>query len=356
MAQHFLLSAKARTLSVLEVARMSDDEAYAVFKEMRFEANGGEPFCPRCGVDAIYTYKVRREFKCKYCDHRFTLTSGTLFRGRKMAIKDILAAVLMFVNGVNGNAALRMSRDLCCSYKTAFVLVSKLRRAQAALQIQHQLTGDVDIDGLWIGGYIRQENMVADRTSDGRKQFSGKRRSIVTMRERRPGGRSRAVVVPNEKAAVEVIKKVVAKTAHVFTDEQSAFSKLYLHFREHSTVNHSRGLVVNGVHTNLVEAQHTRIRRGERGVYLHISGNHAQRFAHEFSWRDDFRRLSNGQQFRKLLGSAATISPDLELVGYWQKRPKSVLDLNRRRALKARTRQVKGVKPTPIPYTERASG
>nr|WP_292069840.1 IS1595 family transposase [Brevundimonas sp. UBA7534] len=334
---------------------MSDDEAYAVFKEMRFAENGGEPFCPRCGCDAIYTYKVRREFKCKACDHRFTLTSGTLFRGRKMAIKDILVAILLFVNGVNGNAALRLSRDLGCAYKTAFVLLAKLRRAQMAMQIQYQLTGEVDIDGLWIGGYIRQENMVVDRESDGRKQFSGKRRSIVTMRERRPGGRSRAVVVANEKAAVDIIKKVVAQSAHIITDEQPAFSKLHLHFEEHSTVNHSLGLVVGGVHTNPVESQHTRIRRGERGVYLHISGNHAQRFAHEFSWRDDFRRLSNGQQFRKLLGSAATISPDLELAGYWQKRPKSVRDLNRRRALKVRTQKARGAKPKPISYTARAT-
>lgn len=322
LGQHFLLSAKARTLSVLNVARMSDDEAYETFKGMRFEANDGEPYCPRCGVDAVYTYKVRREFKCKACDHRFTLTSGTLFRGRKMAIKDILVAIMMFVNGVNGNAALRMSRDIGCAYKTAHVLCKKLSRAMAATQTQNQLTGEVDIDGMWIGGHLRKENMVADRLVDGRKQFSGKRRSIVTMRERRPGGRSRAVVVPNEKAAVEAIKRLVAKSAHVFTDEESAFSKFNLHFDEHSTVNHSRGLVVDGIHTNLVEAQHTRIRRGERGVYLHISGNHAQRFAHEFSWRDDFRRLSNGQQFLKLLRSAATITPDLELVGYWQKRPR----------------------------------
>lgn len=334
---------------------MSDDEAYATFKEMRFAENGGDPFCPRCGCDAVYTYKVRREFKCQACDHRFTLTSGTLFRGRKMAIKDILVAILLFVNGVNGNAALRLSRDLGCAYKTAYVLLLKLRRAQAATQIQNQLIGDVDIDGLWIGGFIRQENMVEDRTTDGRKQFNTKRRSIVTMRERRPGGRSRAIVVPNEKAAVETIKKVVAKSAHVITDEQPAFSRLYLHFREHSTVNHSRGLVVDGVHTNPVESQHTRIRRGERGVYLHISGAQAQRFAHEFSWRDDFRRLSNGQQFRRLLGSAATITPDLELVGYWQKRPKSVRDLNRRRALRVRTQKAKGVKPTLISYSARAS-
>jgi len=32
MAQHFLLSAKSRTISELEVARMNEDEARVVFK------------------------------------------------------------------------------------------------------------------------------------------------------------------------------------------------------------------------------------------------------------------------------------------------------------------------------------
>ena len=49
MCQHFLLSKKARTLSLGKVLRLSDDEAYAAFKAIRFTENGGEPICPKCG-------------------------------------------------------------------------------------------------------------------------------------------------------------------------------------------------------------------------------------------------------------------------------------------------------------------
>jgi hypothetical protein len=35
MAQHFLLSAKARTLSLAAICRMSDDEAHAAFVAIR---------------------------------------------------------------------------------------------------------------------------------------------------------------------------------------------------------------------------------------------------------------------------------------------------------------------------------
>ncbi|WP_438853053.1 IS1595 family transposase [Brevundimonas nasdae] len=348
MGQHFLLSAKARSISVRDIARLGEEEAYALFRSIRFSENAGAPYCPHCGIDAVYEYRARRLFKCQGCDKQFSVTSGTVFRSRKMSYADIMLAVVLFVNGVNGNAALRLSRDLGCSYKTAFVLSKKLSRAMAAMQTETTLTGMVDIDGVYIGGSVRKENLVKDRKNDGRKSFNTKRRSIVTARERRHGGRSRAWVVATEGAADPYIKKVVSAAAHVVTDEAPAYSRYFLHYDEHSTVNHSVGLVIDGVHTNLVEAQHSRIRRAERGVYLRISGNHAQRFADELSWRDDFRRLDNGQQFRMVISRALILKPDAELTGYWQTRPERLRDINRRRALRALTLKRRGRPTAPI--------
>ncbi len=53
MAQHFLLSAQARTLSLVQVARMSDEQAVATFRALRWHETGGEPVCPACGCGAI---------------------------------------------------------------------------------------------------------------------------------------------------------------------------------------------------------------------------------------------------------------------------------------------------------------
>ncbi|MCH8808824.1 MAG: transposase [Proteobacteria bacterium] len=74
MAQHFLLSAKARTLSLAKVMRLSEEEAYATFKRIRWAQNDGEPFCPRCGCTAVYTYRSRPIYKCQGCESQFTLT------------------------------------------------------------------------------------------------------------------------------------------------------------------------------------------------------------------------------------------------------------------------------------------
>jgi len=56
---------------------MLEDEARDVFKQIRWHKTGGEPFCPRCGCFGVYTYKSRPLFKCRECEHQFSVTSGT---------------------------------------------------------------------------------------------------------------------------------------------------------------------------------------------------------------------------------------------------------------------------------------
>lgn len=69
MAQHFLLSAAARTLSLASVARMSDEEAFEAFRLVRWSETQGKPVCPRCGGLDAYAYKTRKLFRCKQCTH-----------------------------------------------------------------------------------------------------------------------------------------------------------------------------------------------------------------------------------------------------------------------------------------------
>jgi transposase-like protein len=131
--QHFLLSASARTLSLAKVMRMSDDQAFDAFKSIRWAYTEGDPVCPRCGCVAIYELNDNRRFKCAACLHKFSVTSGTIFASRKMPLRDILAAIAIFVNGAKGHSALQLSRDLDCQYKTAFVLTHMPTRARSRI-------------------------------------------------------------------------------------------------------------------------------------------------------------------------------------------------------------------------------
>src|SRR3978361_2194232 len=70
-------------------------------------------------------------FRCKGCKKDFTITSGTLFGSHKLPLRGYLAAIAVFCNEVKGKSALPLSRDLGLSYKSAFVLLHKLREAMA---------------------------------------------------------------------------------------------------------------------------------------------------------------------------------------------------------------------------------
>lgn len=314
---HFLLSAKARTLSLKTVFTMGEEAAYKVFCEMRWPETEGAAVCPRCGCAETYDIATRRKFKCVACHHQFSVTSGTIFASRKLSFVDLLAAIAIFVNGAKGVAALQLSRDLDVQYKTAFVLTHKLREAMAREQMGRQLDGIVEIDGAYFGGYVKPENKKEDR-KDRRLTFnrSGKRQCVVIMRER--GGKSLPFVVANEGDAVPYVRDHVANLAVLHADEGAGWDALHAGWMT-ERVNHSVQFFDKGVCTNQAESYFSRLRRMEVGTHHHIAGPYIGAYAREASWREDNRRVSNGDQAAMVTAAAMASRVSRAWAGYWQR-------------------------------------
>ena len=317
MAQHFLLSAKARTLSLKSIFCMTDDQAHNTFTAIRFADNGGAAFCPRCECTAVYTYAARRIWKCKACNHQFSVTSGTIFASRKLAIRDYLAASAIFVNAVKGISALQLGRDLDVQYKTAFVLAHKLRETIGAKQNTGTLSGVVEVDGAFFGGHVKQENKKADR-KDRRltKEQTGKRQSVIVVREQ--GGRTLTTVVAKESQGVDFIRSVVAPGTIVHADEAAGWDALHARY-EMRRINHSVAFSKDGACTNQAESYFSRLRRAEIGQHHHISGKYLGFYAAEMAWREDARRVSNGGQYEAATGAALAHPVSRVWAGYWQR-------------------------------------
>jgi transposase-like protein len=320
VSQHFLLSRKARTLSLAKVMRLSDDEAFETFKAVRWAGNDGNPVCPKCGSVAIYSYTARRIFKCKDCSAQFSVTSGTIFASRKMSLRDLLAAIAIFVNGAKGHSALQLSRDLDCQYKTAFVLTHKLREAMGAEMAKRTVSGDVEIDGAYFGGYVKPENHKADRKDRRLKENqTGKRRVVVVMRERE--GRTATGVFKSEDASLPTIVERVAPGSTVYADEASTWDDLHARF-EARRINHSVAFSDNGACTNQAESFFSRLRRAEIGTHHHISGRYLSFYAAEMAWREDYRRRSNGDQYKLVAKAVMAHAVSDNWKGYWQRNAK----------------------------------
>lgn len=317
MSQHFLLSSKARSLSLSQVLRLTDEQAYEAFKAVRWAATEGEPTCAKCGAVEVYEYTSRRIFKCKACKGQFSVTSGTIFASRKMAHRDLLAAIAIFVNGAKGHSALQLSRDLDCQYKTAFVLAHKLREAMGAADIGAKVSGEVEIDGMYAGGHVRPANYRKDR-KDRRLAVNqtGKRQVVIVARER--GGKTLTFVSDTEADAVRGLHDRIALGSIIHADEASHWDAFHARY-ETKRINHTHAYSHNGACTNQAESYFSRLRRAELGVHHKIAGPYLAAYASEMDWREDNRRISNGEQYGKVVRAALAHPISKNWKGYWER-------------------------------------
>jgi transposase-like protein len=323
MAQHFLLSRAAKTLSLASVFTMKDADAETAFRAIRWAETNGEPVCPFCG--SLDAYDCRRlkgapRFRCRGCKKDFSITSGTLFASHKLPLRCYLAAIAIFCNEVKGKSALALSRDLCVSYKCAFVLLHKLREAMAE-EMKGRVVGgegkEAEIDGGYFGGYVKPANLKEDRL-DRRlaANQTGKRKVVVIIRER--GGASVPAVFASESAAGSFIRARIAKGTVVNADESGAWDGLHERF-EMKRINHQEAYSFDGACTNQAEEYFSRLRRAEIGIHHHIAGAYLLRYAQESSWREDNRRVSNGDQVSRVASLAMKRGKSVDFTGYWQR-------------------------------------
>jgi transposase-like protein len=323
MAQHFLLSAAARSLSAAKIMRMSERGVENVFLRLRWPSTDGKPVCPGCGCTICYACPRsggNPRWRCKACRNDFSVTSGTLFAWHKLPLRTYLLAVAAFCNEVKGKSMLAFARELDVQYKTAFVLAHKLREAMASSGKALRIGGEgrvAEIDAAYFGGHVRPENLATDRI-DRRltENQSGKRQVVVVMRER--GGRTLAQVVPAEEAAVATIRLRIAKGTVVHADESPAWNPLHAKFAM-QRINHQDGYSIDGACTNGAESYFSRLRRGELGHHHHIAGPYLVRYAQEAAWREDARRVGNGEQAHGIVGLAMRSRPSVDFCGYWQR-------------------------------------
>ena len=319
MAQHFRLSAMSRTLSLKGVYKAGEEVAYRTFRKMRWPDTNGNAVCPRCECEETYDLSTRRKFKCKACYHEFSVTSGTIFASRKMDYTDLLAAILIVVNGAKGLSAVQLSRDLDCQYKTAFVLGHKLREAIAAeVHTGEELDGEVEIDGAYFGGHIRPHNMKEKRV-DRRlaKHQTGTRRVVVALRERL--GRTVPFVRMVESDGVKLAIDNVSRSAIMAADEASHWDMLHDGWSV-DRVNHSKIYSDHGKHTNWVESYFSRLRRMVDGQHHGVSPDYLHQYANQAAWLEDNRLTSNGGLTLKMVGAAMAAPVSRTWKGYWQRK------------------------------------
>jgi transposase-like protein len=318
MAQHFLLSAAARTLSLKAIFRQGEDAAYRRFCRLRWPETAGAPICPVCGCLEAYELAARRRFKCAACHRQFSVTSGTIFASHKLGFVDLPAAICLVANAAKGMSALQLARDLGVQPKTALVLVHKLREAMAAETRHATLEGEVEVDGAAFGGHVRPANLREGRV-DRRLLInrSGKRRVVVALRQR--GGRTLTRAFLREAEGVDFARTRIAPGAVVSADAGPHWDPLEPAF-DMRRIAHADAYSRDGVHTNQAESYFARLRRMIGGQHHRVGARHLGAYAVHAAWLEDHRDQSNGALAGRLIRDALAAPVSRTWKGYWQRR------------------------------------
>ena len=97
----------------------------------------------------------------------------------------------------------------------------------------------------------------------------------------------------------------VSREAVVHTDEHAGYKSPLKYWKEHQTVNHSRGEYQrrnpdgSRASTNTAESFFSLFKRAIIGAWHHISREHLPRYANEFAFRWNTRQDSDGQRLEK---------------------------------------------------------
>jgi transposase-like protein len=162
MIGEFIQSEIARSLTPDMVAGMNRKQARAMFQRVRWPETFGKPVCPRCGGAEAYVCESRPLFKCKQCQHQFSLTSGTIFSGHKMPLKSYLMAMALLMH--DRSNSLKMAEQMDVQYGTAYRL---------SLAIRAQLTsGSTAADTEGSTRATRRANERCKRCNRSRKEMS----------------------------------------------------------------------------------------------------------------------------------------------------------------------------------------
>jgi transposase-like protein len=101
--------------------------------------------CPACNCPHAYRINTRRLplYECAHCRHQTSLTAGTIFEKSRTPLSKWFLALLLFATvGIN---ATKLQEILGTTYKTAWLMLAKIRYAVSRADSRTLLTGIVKL-------------------------------------------------------------------------------------------------------------------------------------------------------------------------------------------------------------------
>ena len=290
-----------RDLRELE-ARFSTE---AACREYLFQLRWPDGFrCPRCGGMKSWP-KGDGLVRCAGCDYQISVTAGTVFQDSRLPLTLWFRAVWWVTSQKNGVSAMGLQRVLGLkSYKTAWTLLHKLRRAMVRPG-RDRLSGRVEVDEALVGG---EEEGVHGRQTETKAMIA------VAAEEDGPGiGRIRMRCIPNASAdsLMPFVEDSVEPGSMVHTDGWLGYLPLKDKGYRHEVTflkgnSKSASQLMPRVHLAVALLKRWLLGTHQGGVSL----EHMDAYLDEFTFRFNRRKSrSRGKLFYRLLEQAVAVEP-----------------------------------------------
>ena len=257
--------------------------------------------CPLCGGRAL---ALRRElWRCVNCSRETSVTAGTIFQDSKLPLTVWFRAMWHVTSQKSGVSALGLQRVLGLgSYKTAWALLHKLRRAMVRPG-RERLGGVVEVDEAYWGG---EESGVRGRQSVDKALI------IVAAETDQTGiGRIRLRHIPDTNRATlhGFIQESIESGSTIVTDGLQSYRELEGYVHDRQIQKHQPS-----------DAEHLlpRVHRVISLLKRWLLGTHQGAVAHaylqdylnEFTFRFNRRKsASRGKLFYRLAQQAVQVLP-----------------------------------------------
>lgn len=257
--------------------------------------------CPRCGHDKAGFHSKRKLLQCKGCRYQASATAGTIFHRTKIPLRKWFWFIFLISSQKTGVSIQGLQRLLGIkSYKTAWTMAHKVRKAMADRDASYQLANLVEMDDSYFGPSGRGQR---GRGSKGKVPVV----VAVENRGKKPGF-----------AAMRVVDNL--KSAHIahfaqskIKEQQTVRTDGYVSYYCLSGYGYELDMRIVGNGPNASKELpwvHTLIANVKsmlRGAHHGVSHKYLQRYLDEFCYRFN-RRYWPSQLFNRLL-KAALVTP-----------------------------------------------
>ena len=265
-----------------------DDESAERWFELQLWGDAG-PTCPDCRTQnaAVVGGQKRMPYHCRDCRQYFSVKKGTVMHSSQLGYQTWAIAVYQVVTGLKGVSAMKLHRDLGISYKTAWHLLHRIRKALESGELR--MSGPVEVDETFVGG--KEANKHESKRSRARGGVPDKA-PIAGVKDRKTGKVSAKAIKNTDAATLRgFVRAHTIPGSRVYSDGHPAYARLDGEYDQRA-VQHSAGTYVIGdTHTNGIESFWSMFKRGIVGTYHQISVKHLGRYACEFAGRHNLRDL-----------------------------------------------------------------